>query len=202
MKKEIDLRKFDGKAESAKIAESANICRYLGRDYETISTWDQLIPMMQEIGDDFIGLDGGETLCDADLIYEHDMHCLLHKDVHYVRNKVSKLVDYINKFKRTIVHGSLYRLTVENLYEHKELRDALENEQIYHTVTDAYVWISDVQVFSFIKDTWMDGGSLISGYSAEFCNELVKAGTISEIIEKLYECAGDIVEPKIVFEAV
>lgn len=195
MKKQIDLRKFDGKA------ESANICRYLGRDYEAISTWDKLIPMMQEIGDDFIGLDGGDTFCDADLMYEHDMNSVLYKDVHYVRNKVSKLVDYINKFNRTIVHGSLYRLTVENLYEHKELRDALENEQIHHAVTDAYVWISDVQVFSFIDDVWAEGGIVINGYSADFCNEFVKSKTAEEMIEKLYECAGDVVEPKIVFEA-
>jgi hypothetical protein len=116
MKKEIDLRKFDSKS------ESANICRYLGRDYEAITTWNQLIPMMQEIGDDFIGLDGGDTFCDADLMWEHDMHCVLHKDVSYVRNKVSKLVDYIKKQEATVVHGSLYRLTVENLYKHKELK--------------------------------------------------------------------------------
>lgn len=193
MKKEIDLRKFDGKS------ESANICRYLGRDYEAITTWNQLIPMMQEIGDDFIGLDGGEEYCDADLLYEHDMHCVLHKDVSYVRNKVSKLVDYIKKQEATVVHGCLYRLTVENLYKHKELRDALVDEQIHHVLNDAYVWIVDAgaggQVFSFVdaKDGY--------GFAADFCNEDVLAINEKEMITELYKKSGQNVEPNIVFEA-
>jgi len=193
MKKEIDLRKFDSKS------ESANICSYLGRDYEEITTWNQLIPMMQEIGDDFIGLDGGDTFCDADLMWEHDMHCVLHKDVSYVRNKVSKLVDYIKKQEATVVHGSLYRLTVENLYKHKELRDALVDEQIHHVLNDAYVWIVYVgaggQVFSFVdaKDGY--------GFAADFCNEDVLAINEKEMITELYKKSGQNVEPKIVFQA-
>lgn len=193
MKEEIDLRKFDSKS------ESANICRYLGRDYEAITTWNQLIPMMQEIGDDFIGLDGGDTFCDADLMWEHDMHCVLHKDVSYVRNKVSKLVDYIKKQEATVVHGSLYRLTVENLYKHKELRDALVDEQIHHVLNDAYVWIVYVgaggQVFSFVdaKDGY--------GFAADFCNEDVLAINEKEMITELYKKSGQNVEPKIVFQA-
>lgn len=194
MKKEIDLRK--------RCAESEKICAYLKIAYRHIDDWNELIPIVHVITNDFIGLDGGDTFCDADLMYEHDMISVLHKDVHYVRNKVSKLVDYINKFNRTIVHGSLYRLTVENLYEHKELRNALENEQIHHAVTGAYVWISDVQVLSFTDDVWTEGSSIINGYSADFCNDFVKSKTKEEMIEKLYECAGDIVEPKIVFEAI
>ena len=191
MKKEIDLRKFDGKA------ESANICRYLGKDYEAISTWDQLIPMMQEIGDDFVGLDGGDTFCDGVLIYEHDMHCLLHKDVHYVRNKVSKLVDYINRHKRKVVEGHLYKLTVENLYEHKMLRNAFDNEQIQHLCNDAYVWIDkdEQQVWSFFYDKES------FSYMADFCNNCFEADEIEELIEKMYDEAGYPVEVKIVFQA-
>lgn len=191
MKKQIDLRKFDGKA------ESTNICRYLGRDYEPISTWDQLIPMMQEIGDDFIGLDGGDTFCDADLMYEYDMNSVLYKDVHYVRNKVSKLVDYINKHKRKVVEGHLYKLTVENLYEHKKLRNAFDNDQIHHLFDDAYVWIDkdEQQVWSFFydKETF--------SYKADFCNNYFEAEEIEELIEKMYDEAGYPVEVKIVFEA-
>jgi hypothetical protein len=191
MKKEIDLRKFDGKA------ESANICRYLGRDYEPISTWDQLIPMMQEIGDDFIGLDGGDTFCDADLIYDHNMHCLLYKDVHYVRNKVSKLVDYINKHKRKVVEGNLYKLTVGNLYVYDKLRDALADDMIHHVVDGAYVWIDkdEQQVWSFIYE------EKSHMFIADFCNNYFEADEIEELIEKMYDEAGYPVEVKIVFEA-
>jgi hypothetical protein len=191
MKKEIDLRKFDGKA------ESANICRYLGRDYEPISTWEQLIPMMQEIGDDFIGLDGGDAFCDADLMYEHDMNSVLYKDVHYVRNKVSKLVDYINKHKRKVVKGHLYKLTVENLYEHKMLRNAFDNEQIHHLCTDSYVWIDkdEQQVWSFIYE------EKSHMFIADFCNNYFEAENYIDLIEKMYSEAGWNVEPNIVFEA-
>ena len=192
MKKEIDLRKFEGKA------ESANICRYLGRDYEAITTWNQLIPMMQEIGDDFIGLDGGEEYCDADLLYEHDMNSVLYKDVHYVRNKVSKLVDYIKKQEATVVHGYLYRLTVENLYEHKELRDALINEQIHHVSTHAYVWMEKGdggQVWSFMDDEDM------REYVADFSQISLSDSSPKGLIKKMYSESGLNVEPNIVFEA-
>lgn len=191
MKKQIDLRKFDGKA------ESANICRYLGRDYEAISTWDQLIPMMQEIGDDFIGLDGGDTFCDADLMYEHDMNSVLYKDVHYVRNKVSKLVDYINKHKRKVVEGHLYKLTVENLYKHEMLRNAFDSDQIHYLFDDAYVWIDkdEQQVWSFIydKETFL--------YKADFCNNHFASENYIDLIEKMYSETGYPVEVKIVFQA-
>ena len=192
MKKEIDLRKFDGKA------ESANICSYLCRDYEQITTWNQLIPIAQEISDYFIGLNGGDTFCDADLIYEHDMHCVLHKDVSYVRNKVSKLVDYIKKQEAKVVDGHLYKLTVENLYEHKELRDALVNEQIHHVSTHAYVWMEKGdggQVWSFVNNE--DKG----GYVADFCNNYLEDPTPKGLIKKMYSESGCNVEPNIVFEA-
>ena len=191
MKKEIDLRKFDGKA------ESANICRYLGRDYEPIFTWEQLIPMMQEIGDDFIGLDGGDTFCDADLMYEYDMNSVLYKDVHYVRNKVSKLVDYINKHKQKVVKGHLYKLTVENLYEHKMLRNAFDNEQIHHLCTDSYVWIDkdEQQVWSFFYNEETDS------YKADFEGNYFEADTCIDLIEKMYDEAGYPVNVKAVFQA-
>ena len=190
MKKEIDLRKFDSKS------ESANICMYLGRDYEAITTWNQLIPMMQEIGDDFIGLDGGEEYCDADLLYEHDMNSVLYKDVHYVRNKVSKLVDYIKKHKRKVVEGHLYKLTVQNLYEHKKLRNAFDNDQIHHLFDDAYVWIDkyEQQVWSFIYE------EKSHMFIADFCNNYFEAENYIDLIEKMYSEAGWNVEPNIVFE--
>ena len=196
MKKAIDLRK---KEMCSGKEESTNICRYLGREYEAITTWDQLIPITQEIGDDFIGLHGGEEYCDADLIYEHNLGAVLYKDVSYVRNKVSKLVDHIKKQKATAVDGCLYRLTVENLYEHKELRDALVNEQIHHIFNNAYVWIVDAgaggQVFSFVdaKDGY--------GFAADFCNEDVLAINEKEMITALYKKSGQNVEPKIIFQA-
>ena len=194
MKKEIDLRKSEW------CTESAVICSYLCRDYEQITTWNQLIPMTQMISDDFIGLHDGEEYCDADLIYEHNMHCVLYKDVSYVRNKVSKLVDYIKKeeAKLEVVDGHLYRLTVENLYEHKELRDALINEQIHHVSTHAYVWMEKGdggQVWSFVDDE--DKG----GYVADFCNNYFQDPTPKGLIKKMYSESGWNVEPNIVFEA-
>ena len=71
-------------------------------------------------------------------------------------------------------------------------------------LNDAYVWIADGgegQVFSFVDDVWTEGRSVVIGYSADFCNEFIKARTKLEIITKLYDCAGDNVEPKIVFES-
>ena len=192
MKKEIDLRKNEW------CTESAIICCYLGRDYEQITTWNQLIPMTQEIGDKLLGLHGGEEYCDADLIYEHNLGAVLYKDISYVRNKVSKLVDYIKKEEAEVIDGHLYELTVENLYEHKELRDALVNEQIHHVSTHAYVWMEKGdggQVWSFVDDK--DKG----GYVSDFCNNYFQAPTPKGLIKKMYSESGWNVEPNIVFEA-
>ena len=110
-----------------------------------------------------------------------------------------QLVDYIKKQEATVVHGCLYRLTVENLYKHKELRDALVNEQIHHRLNDAYVWIADAgdgsRVFSFV-DAKGDG----YGFAADFRNEDVLAINEKEMITELYKKSGQNVEPKMVFQ--
>jgi len=195
MKNQIDLRK--------NFAESDKICAYMKIGYRAIDDWNELMPVVQKVADDILGLDDG-SYCDADTLYEHDFVNLLYKDVPYVRNIVCNTIDWLHKQNRTVVHGCLYRLTVKNLYEHKELRDALADDMIHHVVDGAYVWIVDGgegQVFSFVDDTWTEGGSVVNGYSADFCNEFIKARTILEMITKLYAEAGDNVEPKIVFES-
>jgi hypothetical protein len=195
MKNQIDLRK--------NFAESDKICAYMKIGYRAIDDWNELMPVVQKIADDILGLHDG-SYCDADTLYEHDFVNLLYKDVPYVRNIVCNTIDWLHKQTKKVVHGSLYKLTVNNLYEHDELRDALGDDQIHHVVDGAYVWMVDGgegQVFSFVDDIWTEGGKVVKGYSAEFCNELIKARTMLEMITKLYDCAGDNVEPKIVFEA-
>ena len=197
MKNQIDLRK--------KCAESDMICAYMKIGYRPIDDWNELMPVVQKVADDILGLHDG-SYCDADTLYEHDFVNLLYKDVPYVRNIVCNTIDWLYKQNRTVVHGRLYKLTVKNLYDYRELRDALADDEVHHVVDGAYVWIVDVdgvdsQVFSFIDDIWVDEGSVVNGYSADFCNECIKARTKLEMITKLYDCAGDNVEPKIIFES-
>jgi len=195
MKKQIDLRK--------RCAESDKICAYFKIGYRAIDDWNELMPVVQKVADDILGLHDG-SYCDADTLYEHNFVNLLYKDVPYVRNIVCNTIDWLHKQTRTVVHGCLYKLTVKNLHDHTDLRDTLANEQIHHILNDAYVWIVDGgegQVFSFVDDIWTEGGKVVKGYSADFCNEFIKARTKLEMITKLYDCAGDNVEPKIVFES-
>lgn len=195
MKNQIDLRK--------NFAESDKICAYMKMGYRAIDDWNELMPVVQKVADDILGLHDG-SYCDADTLYEHNFVNLLYKDVPYVRNIVCNTIDWLHKQTRTVVHGCLYKLTVKNLHDHTDLRDSLAFEQIHHVVDGAYVWIVDGgegQVFSFVDDTWTEGGSVVNGYSADFCNEFIKARTKIEMITKLYDCAGDNVEPKIVFES-
>jgi hypothetical protein len=194
MKNQIDLRK--------RCAESDKICAYMKIGYRPIDDWNELMPIVQKIADDILGLHDG-SYCDADTLYEHDFVKLLYKDVPYVRNIVCNTIDWLNKQNRTEVHGHIYKLTVKNLYEYRELRDVLADDEVHHVVDGAYVWTVDGgegQVFSFVDDIWVDEGSVVNGYSAEFCNELIKAKTKLEMITKLYDCVGDNVEPKIIFE--
>ena len=195
MKKQIDLRK--------RCAESDKICAYMKIGYRAIDDWNELMPVVQKVADDILGLHDG-SYCDADTLYEHNFVNLLYKDVPYVRNIVCNTIDWLHKQTRTVVHGCLYKLTVKNLHDHTDLRDSLAFEQIHHVVDGAYVWIVDGgegQVFSFVDDIWTEGGSVVNRYSADFCNEFIKARTKIEMITKLYDCAGDNVEPKIVFES-
>jgi hypothetical protein len=188
MKEEIDLRK--------RCAESDKICAYMKIGYRPINDWNELIPIVQKVADDILGIDDG-SYCDADIMWEHGFVDVVHRDVTYVRNIVCKTIDWLSKHNRTVVHGCLYRLTVENLYEHKELRDALVDEQIHHVLNDAYVWIVDAgaggQVFSFVdaKDGY--------GFAADCCNEDVLAINVKEMITELYKKSGQNVEPKIIF---
>jgi len=194
MKNQIDLRK--------NFAESDKICAYMKMGYRAIDDWNELMPVVQKVADDILGLHDG-SYCDADTLYEHDFVNLLYKDVPYVRNIVCNTIDWLHKQTKKVVHGSLYKLTVNNLYEHDELRDALGDDQIHHVVDGAYVWMVDGgegQVFSFFDHAWTEGGRVVGGYSADFCNEQIKARTKLEMITKLYAEAGDNVEPKIVFE--
>ena len=195
MKKQIDLRK--------RCAESDKICAYMKIGYRAIDDWNELMPVVQKVADDILGLHDG-SYCDADTLYEHNFVNLLYKDVPYVRNIVCNTIDWLHKQTRTVVHGCLYKLTVKNLHDHTDLRDSLAFEQIHHVVDGAYVWIVDGgegQVFSFVDDIWTEGGKVVKGYSADFCNEFIKARTKLEMITKLYDCAGDNVEPKIIFES-
>ena len=190
MEKQIDLRK--------RCVESDKICAYFKIGYRPIDDWNELMPVVQKIADDILGLHDG-SYCDADILYEYNFVGLLYRDIKYVRSITCTAIDWLSKHNRTVVHGCLYRLTVENLYEHKELRDALVDEQIHHVLNDAYVWIVDAgaggQVFSFVdaKDGY--------GFAADFCNEDVCAINEKEMITELYKKSGQNVEPKIVFQA-
>jgi hypothetical protein len=159
MEKQIDLRK--------RCAESDKICAYMKIGYRPINDWNELMPVVQKVADDILGLHDG-SYCDADTLYEHNFVNLLYKDVTYVRNIVCNTIDWLLKQSITEVHGCLYRLTVENLYNHKELMDALANEQIHHILNDAYVWIEDGVSWSSVSVSlmlWTEGGSVVNGYS-------------------------------------
>ena len=90
MKNQIDLRK--------RCAESDKICAYMKIDYRPIDDWNELMPVVQKVADDILGLHDG-SYCDADTLYEHDFVNLLYKDVPYVRNIVCKTIDWLQKQK-------------------------------------------------------------------------------------------------------
>jgi hypothetical protein len=186
----IDLRK--------RCAESDKICAYMKIGYRAIDDWNELMPVVQKVADDILGLHDG-SYCDADTLYEHNFVNLLYKDVAYVRNIVCKTIDWLLKQSITEVHGCLYRLTVENLYNHKELMDALANEQIHHILNDAYVWIEDGG--ELVKCSHLLMLKMAMVLPQTFHTEDVCAINEKEMITELYKKSGQNVEPKIVFES-
>ena len=90
MKKQIDLRKNRLQAYK-KCAESDKICTYMKIGYRPIDDWNELMPVVQKVADDTLGLHDG-SYCDADTLYEHGFVNLLYKDVTYVRNIVCNTI--------------------------------------------------------------------------------------------------------------
>jgi hypothetical protein len=58
----IDLRK--------RCAESDKICAYMKIGYRPINDWNELIPIVQKVAADILGLHDG-SYCDADIMWEH-----------------------------------------------------------------------------------------------------------------------------------
>ena len=148
MKNQIDLRK--------RCAESDKICAYMKIGYRAIDDWNELMPVVQKVADDILGLHDG-SYCDADTLYEHDFVNLLYKDVPYVRNIVCKTIDWLQKQKvmenitinklelaSELAHQNLVLNWSESIsiYEDEdadELRYTEEAQDIFNEYYDGYL---------------------------------------------------------------
>jgi len=145
MKKQIDLRK--------RCAESDKICAYRKIGYRPIDDWNELMPVVQKVADDILGLHDG-SYCDADTLYEHDFVNLLYKDVPYVRNIVCNTIDWIGKQKRTAVLGTYHNGHDSKIID--KLNEVLHGVSEFTIVEELFVnYFDDGEIDSiteFIKD--------------------------------------------------
>ena len=103
---------------------------------------------------------------------------------------ISRAIKAIQKLSGREASGSLYRLSLENLYEYKELSEAFHADQINDIRPDTLVWMDGRYVWS-IRDI----SNKIDGLQFSAMSDISEyyADSLEGMIIKLYELHGDTV---------
>ena len=117
-------------------------------------------------------------------------------DVLRISNKIhSDLVKIHNREMGREASGTLYRLTLETLYDFKELKEAFHGGQLIDIRPNTLVWMDGTVVWCIrdISDAQATDYNKGQEFSAEMNGDTYYAGSIDEIIIKLYAECGDTV---------
>jgi len=184
----IDLRKNNTTLHE----QSEIIANYMGWEFQFVEDWNTLIPVVQKVTDDILGLHDGRY-CDADIILEHGFADILHRDVDYVRNIVVPAIEFVNKEKRPTIRGKVYRLTAHNMAIFEHLRDAYRDCVIGCSLSDnAFIWVADEDLSKDGKIRHCTYFYHVDGYyESEVCNHVVTTNGMDEMIEKIYHELGE-----------
>ena len=177
MKNQIDLRK--------NFAESDKICAYMKIGYRAIDDWNELMPVVQKIADDILGLHDG-SYCDADTLYEHDFVNLLYKDVPYVRNIVCNTIDWLHKQTRTEVQMNRSKMEIERMIGALNLEKTIMRmkHEILSDIADGRI-PADIMHFGDLHD-YVDANEY--GGFCEDGNRVINALPADQQIDVLNYC--------------
>ena len=155
-------------------------------DYE----FDDILLVARQLTDDLDIIRGDAGEANTDMLFEHGFCDILRQDNPCeMLYPISKAIKAIQKLSGREASGSLYRLTLENLYEYKELSEAFHADQIIDRRPDTLVWMDGKYVWS-IRDISAHGKMEFSAMSdiSEYY-----ADSLDAMIIKLYELHEDTV---------
>jgi len=156
-------------------------------DYE----FDDILLVARQLTDDLDIIHGCPGEANTDMLFEHGFCDLLREDNPCeMLYPISKAIKAIQKLSGREASGTLYRLTLENLYKHKELLKAFNADQINDIRPDTLVWMDGRYVWS-IRDI----SNKIDGLQFSAMSDISEyyADSLDAMIIKLYELHGDTV---------
>lgn len=156
-------------------------------DYE----FDDILLVARQLTDDLDIIHGCPGEANTDMLFEHGFCDLLREDNPCeMLYPISRAIKAIQKLSGREASGTLYRLTLENLYKHKELLKAFNADQINDIRPDTLVWMDGRYVWS-IRDI----SNKIDGLQFSAMSDISEyyADSLDAMIIKLYELHGDTV---------
>ncbi len=153
--------------------------------------FDDILLVARQLTDDLSYHIADEGEANTDMLFEYGFCDILREENPCeMLYPISKAIKAIQKLSGREASGTLYRLSLENLYQHKNLSEAFHADQIIDIRPDTLVWMDGKYVWS-IRD--ISPNSERVEFSAFFCEAEYYVDSLEAMIIKLYELHGDTV---------
>ncbi len=169
-----------------------NVARYMDEEYMPPEEydWNDVLRIANKIHSDLVKMHDDESEANLDMLFEHGFTDMLSQDdPKQMLYAINGAIKSINRQMGREASGTLYRLTLESLYDFKELKEAFHGGQLIDIRPNTLVWMDGTVVWC-IRDI---SDAQAQEFSAEMNGDTHYAGSIDEIIIKLYAECGDTV---------
>lgn len=175
-----------------------NVARYMDEEYMPPEEydWNDVLRITNKLHSDFKKIYNDESEANIDMLYEHGFSYIISQDdPKQMLYAINGAIKSIKKQMGRVSSGTLYRLTLENLYDFKELKEAFHGGQMIDIRPNTLVWMDGTVVWCIrdISDAHATDYNKGQEFSAEMNGDTYYAGSIDEIIIKLYAECGDTV---------
>ena len=175
-----------------------NVARYMDEEYMPPEEydWNDVLRITNKIHSDLVKMHDDSSEADLDMTYNHGFIDMISQDdPKQMLYSINHAIKSIKKQMGRVASGTLYRLTFENLYDFKELKEAFHGGQLIDIRPNTLVWMDGTVVWCIrdISDAHATDYNNGQEFSAEITGDTYYAGSIDEIIIKLYAEYGDTV---------
>lgn len=170
-----------------------NVARYMDEEYMPPEEydWNDVLRITNKLHSDLVKIHADESDANTDMLFVHGFCDLLRQDNPCeMLYPISRAIKAIQKLSGREASGTLYRLTLETLYDFKELKEAFHGGQLIDIRPNTLVWMDGTVVWC-IRDISAATANKGQEFSAEMNGDTYYAGSIDEIIIKLYAECGD-----------
>ena len=170
-----------------------NVARYMNKEYMPPEEydWNEVLGVTNKIHSDLVKIHDDVSEANLDMLFEHGFSYMLSQDdPKQMLYAINGAIKSINKQMGREASGTLYRLTLETLYDFKELKEAFHGGQLIDIRPNTLVWMDGTVVWCIRDISAANNGQ---EFSAEMNGDTYYASSIDEIIIKLYAECGDTV---------